>query len=96
MFKKTMESIGLHRPELRAWAMYDWANSAFVCTVAAVILPIYYADVAAVADKMSLYIDSPEQGRKVGQAASRFIREKVNVGVSAAGFVRAIVSTVQP
>ena len=25
-----LDRIGLGRPELRAWAMYDWANSAFV------------------------------------------------------------------
>ena len=41
------ERFGLHRPELRAWAMYDWANSAFMTTIIAVVFPIYYADVAA-------------------------------------------------
>jgi len=25
--------LGLDRPELRAWAMYDWANSAFLTVV---------------------------------------------------------------
>ncbi len=25
-----LEKLGLGRPELRAWAMYDWANSAMV------------------------------------------------------------------
>jgi len=44
---KLLRTLGLHRPELRAWAMYDWANSAFVTTVVAAVLPIYYADVAA-------------------------------------------------
>ncbi len=39
--------LGLHRPELRAWAMYDWANSAFWTTVIAVVFPQYYARVAA-------------------------------------------------
>jgi len=44
----TLRSIpGLHRPELRAWAMYDWANSAFWTTVVAAVFPIYYARVAA-------------------------------------------------
>jgi UMF1 family MFS transporter len=32
---------------MRAWAMYDWANSAFVTTIGSVIMPIYYSDVAA-------------------------------------------------
>ncbi len=39
--------LGLHRPELRAWAWYDWANSAFMTTVVAAVFPIYYAKVAA-------------------------------------------------
>lgn len=38
---------GLHRPELWAWALYDWANSAFVCTVVTAIYPIYFSRVAA-------------------------------------------------
>jgi UMF1 family MFS transporter len=38
---------GLHRPVLRAWALYDWANSAFWTTVVAAVFPIYYARVAA-------------------------------------------------
>jgi UMF1 family MFS transporter len=41
------ERLGLHRPELRAWAMYDWANSAFVTTIVAAVFPIYYSQVAA-------------------------------------------------
>jgi UMF1 family MFS transporter len=41
-----MERLGLHRPELRAWAMYDWANSAFWATVI-LIFPIYFIKVAA-------------------------------------------------
>jgi UMF1 family MFS transporter len=39
--------LGLHRPELRAWAWYDWANSAFMTTVVAAVFPIYYRRVAA-------------------------------------------------
>jgi len=41
------ERLGLGRPELRAWAMYDWANSAFVTTIVAAVFPIYYGTVAA-------------------------------------------------
>ena len=41
-----LERVGLHRPELRAWAMYDWANSAFMATVVAAVFPIYFATVA--------------------------------------------------
>jgi MFS transporter, UMF1 family len=39
--------LGLHRPELRAWAMYDWANSAFVTTVMAAVFPEFFVRVAA-------------------------------------------------
>jgi UMF1 family MFS transporter len=42
-----IERLGLGRAELRAWAMYDWANSAFVTTVIAAVFPIYYEKVAA-------------------------------------------------
>ena len=42
-----LERLGLHRPELRAWAMYDWANSAFWATII-LIFPIYFIKVAAV------------------------------------------------
>jgi UMF1 family MFS transporter len=42
-----LERLGLHRRELRAWAMYDWANSAFMTTIVASVFPIYYAQVAA-------------------------------------------------
>ena len=42
-----LERLGLHRPELRAWAMYDWANSAFMATVVTAVFPIYFASVAA-------------------------------------------------
>lgn len=40
-------ALGLHRSELRAWALYDWANSAFATTVMAAILPIFYHAYAA-------------------------------------------------
>lgn len=42
-----LAALGLHRKELRAWALYDWANSAFATTVMATVLPIFYRRVAA-------------------------------------------------
>jgi UMF1 family MFS transporter len=39
--------LGLHRPELRAWAMYDWANSAFQSTVITAVFPRFFSDYAA-------------------------------------------------
>jgi UMF1 family MFS transporter len=42
-----LERLGLHRPELRAWAMYDWANSAMVTLIVTAVFPIYYKSVLA-------------------------------------------------
>ena len=39
--------IGLGRPELRAWAMYDWANSAFQSTVITAVFPPFFSSYAA-------------------------------------------------
>ena len=44
---RLLRNLGLHRKDLRAWAMYDWANSAFVTTIMGAIFPIYYVSVAA-------------------------------------------------
>jgi UMF1 family MFS transporter len=40
------ERLGLHRPELRAWALYDVANSVFMTTVIQVF-QVYFLTVAA-------------------------------------------------
>lgn len=42
-----LERLGLHRPELRAWALYDWANSAYILAVQTAIFPLFFAEVAA-------------------------------------------------
>ena len=44
---RILDRIGLGRPELRAWAMYDWANSAVQTTIIAAIFPIYFQKVSA-------------------------------------------------
>jgi UMF1 family MFS transporter len=45
--RSLLERLGLGRRDLRAWAMYDWANSAFQTTIVAAIFPIYFQKVAA-------------------------------------------------
>ena len=55
---RVWSAIGLGRPELRAWALYDWANSVFMTSVLQ-IFPIYFARVAA-------------QGLTAAQATARF------------------------
>ena len=42
-----LERLGLHRPELRAWAMYDWAITAFYAVIIVAVFPIYFQNVAA-------------------------------------------------
>jgi MFS transporter, UMF1 family len=42
-----LERLGLGRPDLRAWAMYDWANSAVQTTIIAAVFPIYFSSVLA-------------------------------------------------
>src|ERR687894_1795304 len=39
--------LGLHRPELRAWAMYDWGLSGLQTVITTAIFPIYFVRVAA-------------------------------------------------
>jgi UMF1 family MFS transporter len=41
-----LERLCLHRPELRAWALYDWANSGFVTVIITTVFPIYFSSVA--------------------------------------------------
>ena len=36
----------LYKKRIRAWTLYDWANSAFATTIMAALLPVYYSDVA--------------------------------------------------
>ncbi len=38
--------LGLGRPELRAWAMYDWAASSVQTTIMVAVFPIYFVKVA--------------------------------------------------
>ncbi|HEX9894502.1 MAG TPA: MFS transporter [Gemmatimonadales bacterium] len=40
--------LGLGTPQARAWAMYDWANSAMVTLIVTAVFPIFYKSVTAV------------------------------------------------
>jgi MFS transporter, UMF1 family len=42
-----LERLGLHRPELRAWAMYEWATTGMWAVIIAAIFPHYYQIVLA-------------------------------------------------
>jgi UMF1 family MFS transporter len=41
-----LSRLGLNRPELRAWAMYDWAVSAVQTTIMVAVFPVYFANIA--------------------------------------------------
>lgn len=42
-----LERLGLHRRELRAWAMYEWATTAMWAVIITTVFPIYFQTVAA-------------------------------------------------
>jgi MFS transporter, UMF1 family len=44
---RLLSRLGLATPELRAWAMYDWANSAFWSTIVTAVFPSFFSDYAA-------------------------------------------------
>ena len=56
MRTRWLERLGLHRGELRAWALYDWANSAMVTTIVTAVFPVYYRAVVAA--------DLPDEARR--------------------------------
>jgi MFS transporter, UMF1 family len=41
-----LRTLGLHRREVRAWAMYDWAISSVQTVIMTAVFPIYYVTVA--------------------------------------------------
>jgi UMF1 family MFS transporter len=45
--RKLLARLGLERREARAWALYDFANSAVYTTIITAVFPIYFARVAA-------------------------------------------------
>jgi UMF1 family MFS transporter len=42
-----LSRLGLQRREVRAWAMYDWANSPFQSTVVNAVFPLFFSGYAA-------------------------------------------------
>ncbi|TAJ11125.1 MAG: MFS transporter [Planctomycetota bacterium] len=42
-----LRALGLRTPEQRAWALYDWANSAFYTTVVTAVFPVWFQRVVA-------------------------------------------------
>ncbi len=44
--QQLLRRIGLARADARAWALYDWANSAFYTVIITAVFPIYFQKVA--------------------------------------------------
>ena len=49
MYKSWLDRLGLHRPELRAWALYDVANSAWMTTIMTAVFPDFFVVLATAA-----------------------------------------------
>lgn len=47
MVARLLAKVGLVTPEQRAWAWYDWANSAYFTTIVTAVFPAFYATYAA-------------------------------------------------
>lgn len=47
MIERALARVGLVTPEQRAWAWYDWANSAYFTTVVTAVFPSFFATYAA-------------------------------------------------
>lgn len=47
MILRALAKVGLVTPEQRAWASYDWANSAYFTTIITAVFPAFYATYAA-------------------------------------------------
>ena len=45
--RTVLNQLGLHRPALRAWAMYDWGISGYQTVIMAAVFPIFYSQYAA-------------------------------------------------
>ena len=43
-----------HKLAIRAWTMYDWANSAFATTMMAAVLPVFYATLGSANDSPAM------------------------------------------
>ena len=47
LWSRLLDALGLHRKELRAWAMYDWGISGMQTIIMTAVFPIFFVKVAA-------------------------------------------------
>jgi MFS transporter, UMF1 family len=73
VISRALSKVGLVTPEQRAWAWYDWANSAYFTTIVTAVFPAFYSTYAAA-------------GLEPAQATARFgAITTLSVGVIAVG-----------
>lgn len=77
---RLLRKLGLHRRELRAWAMYDWAASSAQTTIAVAVFPIFFTAVAGA-------------GRAPGEASSYWSLAN-SVGLAIATVLSPILGTI--
>lgn len=46
MLSGALRKLAIDRPAARAWAMYDWANSAYFTVIVTAVFPLYFVNVA--------------------------------------------------
>ena len=67
LISRLLARVGLVTPEQRAWAWYDWANSAYFTTVITAVFPAFYGSYASA-------------GLDPAQATPRFARNHDGIG----------------
>ncbi len=75
-----MDNERLHKLQIRAWTMYDWANSAFATSVMGAILPNYFGAYIATEGSLTLWgytvaIGSLIAALRNGARSREFIRK---------------------
>ena len=63
------------KKQIFGWAMYDWANSAYMTTVAAAVLPIYFANVIVGEKGVELFIQNANDVIKKKVTTFRYKKE---------------------
>ena len=53
-----------HPTLVRAWAMYDWANSAFSLVIVSTIFPIYYGNITATHGELVPFFGTSQRHRR--------------------------------
>ncbi len=90
-WERILRGLALHRPELRAWALYDWANSGMVTVIIATVFSIYrVAGASAYPPEKASRMRKPRYsaprlcvgGRLVGRVFDPFLPQRAGAGAA--------------